>query len=222
MNTVQDIVKDIISYLQNIQDNLVGLVLPVLITALVSLITLITNTIMQIVVHNGKYNSDQYAIMQEFYPEFKAHLLGINVVLQELDRTSMCKELKDAIDKFLEYKHDDGEYRKKHFDEVQQVDGFISLMDTLLKRLVEINCYLRTCKVPRSPIMHPILRANVCKMLAACQSYSFLFCEYSKQSITGDTLKAELASLTKSWKMKVDYNTAKNYFFLLDKWLMKY
>ena len=217
-----DIVNDIISYLQNIQDNLVGLILPVLITALVSLVTLITNAIMQIVLQNGKYNSDQYTIMQEFYPEFKAHLLGLSVVLQELKRTSICKDLKSAVDKYLEYKRDDENYRINHPDEIQQIDTFNTLMDTLLTKLVNMNNYLLTCKIPRSPIMHPILRVNVCKMLVVSQSYSFLFCEYSNNSITGDTLKAELTNLKKNWKMKVDYDTAKKYILLLDKWLMKY
>ena len=62
------ITDNVIQYLQSIQDNLVGLVLPVLITAVVSPVTVSINSIIQLVLQNSKYNSEQYKIMQEFIP----------------------------------------------------------------------------------------------------------------------------------------------------------
>ena len=102
----------IIQYLQGIQDNLIGIVLPVLITSLVSLITVLINAFIQIILQNSKFNDEQYKIMQEFYPKLKIYLLELRFIMQEIICSPICSNLKVAIDKYIDIRDDEAGYRR--------------------------------------------------------------------------------------------------------------
>lgn len=211
---------DIINYLQNIQNNLIGLVLPVLITAFVSLVTLLVNTIMQITLQNSKFNSEQYTLMQVFYPKFKTHLLELKLIIQEMESSSMCSDLTTSIAKYIDIKKDEPEYRKRHSNELPNIDSFNTLMEALFTKLISMNDYLKTAKIPRPPIMHPLLGIKINKLLAVIQYYSFLFSGYRNRTINEDIFQQELENYNK--KAKMDYKKLKSYLSILDKWVLKY
>ena len=54
----------VIDILQSIQDDLVGIVLPVIITAFISVISIFVNAVMQIILRNSNINCEQYKLMQ--------------------------------------------------------------------------------------------------------------------------------------------------------------
>lgn len=213
---------NVIQYLQSIQDNLVGLVLPVLITAVVSLVTVSINSIIQLVLQNSKYNSEQYKIMQEFYPTLKGNLLELKLAIQEIVANPMCPNFKTAVDKYIEYKNNDIEYRTNHNNEVQYIDRFNTSMNSLSIKLDSVNKHLSTCKVPRVPIMHLFLKKNTKKMLASIQYYSLLWSKFYQNTISKDMFRKEIHNFKKNWKIEIDSGQIEKYLLLLDKWLMKY
>lgn len=213
---------NVIQYLQSIQDNLVGLVLPVLITAVVSLVTVSINSIIQLVLQNSKYNSEQYKIMQEFYPTMKGNLLELKLAIQEVVAIPMYSDFKTAIDKYIECKNNDIQYRIDHTDEVQYIDRFNSLMNTLSIKLDSINSHLSTCKIPRVPIMHLFLKNSIKKMLASIQYYSLLWSKFYHNTISKDMFKKELHDFKRNWDIEIGIEQTEKYLLLLDKWLMKY
>lgn len=214
--------NNVIQYLQSIQDNLVGIVLPVLITATVSLITVSINSIIQLVLQNSKHNSEQYKIMQEFYPTMKGKLLELKLAIQEVVTNPMCSDFKTAIDKYIEYKNNDIEYRTNHNNEVQYIDRFDTSMNNLSIKLDSINSYLSTCKIPRVPIMHLFLKHGIKKMLASIQYYSLLWSKFHNNTISKDMFRKEIHDFKENWKIEINSEQTEKYLLLLDKWLMKY
>lgn len=102
----------------------------------------------------------------------KGDLLELKLAIQEVVAIPMYSDFKTAIDKYIEYKNNDIQYRIDHTDEVQYIDRFNSLMNTLSIKLDSINSHLSTCKIPRVPIMHLFLKNSIKKMLASIQYYS--------------------------------------------------
>lgn len=214
--------ENIVKYLQNIQDNLVGLVLPVLITAVVSLITVSINAIIQLVLQNSKYNNEQYKIMQEFYPQLKCKLLELKFTFQEIQTIPIYSDLSTAILKYIEFKGNEVQYRRIHSNEIQYVDRFGILMDKLSKELDCLNNYLSTCKIPHVPIMHPFLKNSIKKMLASIQYYSLLWSKFHQNTISKEMFKREIIGLKKKWGINIDSKQTDYYLILLDRWLLKY
>ena len=214
--------ENIVQYLQNIQDNLVGLVLPVLITAVVSLITVSINAIIQLALQNSKYNSEQYKIMQEFYPQLKCKLLELKFTFQEIQTIPIYSDLSTAILKYIEFKGNEVQYRRIHSNEIQYVDRFGILMDKLSKELDCLNNYLSTCKIPHVPIMHPFLKNSIKKMLASIQYYSLLWSKFHQNTISKEMFKREIIGFKKKWGINIDSKQTDYYLMLLDRWLLKY
>lgn len=208
-----------IKYLQNIQENLVGIVLPVVITAAVSLITVLVNAILQIMLQNSKANWEQYKIMQDFYPNMKLNLLRLRVAIQEVEHSPLCTDLKEASVKYAKYKSDEAEYRKKNDNEVQDIDVFISMMEDFSNRVREINEYLINCTLPRPPILHPILKIKVNRMLANLQYAAFFWDEYYNKTIDVTVFQMEIE---KQLKKKFNSKKVKKYICLLDRWFFEY
>ena len=80
----------VIDILQSIQDDLVGIVLPVIITAFISVISIFVNAVMQIILRNSNINCEQYKLMQKFYPEMKISLLELKLSMKEVKSNSTC------------------------------------------------------------------------------------------------------------------------------------
>ena len=212
----------IIKYLQSIQDNMVGIVLPVVITAFVSLITVFTNTILQIILQYSKVNGEQYKIMQEFYPKMKLYLLESRLAIQEVENSPICEDLKRATLKYILYKSDEVQYRRNNENEVQHIDEFVLAMDNFSSCIREINSYLVACTLPRPPIIHPIFRIRVSKMLVVLQYYSLLWDKYYNNTLNITILKREIDGFKNKWKVEMNSKIITKYIKLLDKWFLQY
>lgn len=214
----------IVEYLQNIQENLVGIVFPVVITAFVSLFTVLANVILQIILQNSKTNWEQYKVMQKFYPDMRVHLLKLKIYLQGVEQSPISNDLKEASIKYISYKSDEVKYRMENSGEVQGIDKFIAVMDDFSGKLIEINSYLISCTLPRAPAFHPILKIKVQRMLANLQYFSFLWDEYHKKEIDVTIFQMEVENQYKKKfnGKKLDSKKVTKYICLLDKWVSKY
>ena len=63
---------------------MVGTLVPILIAAVVSLITLFTNTATKVLMENKKYNNEQYEIMKKFYPIIRKNLIKVDFEYKKL------------------------------------------------------------------------------------------------------------------------------------------
>ncbi len=213
---------DVIRYLQSIQDNLIGIVLPVLITAFVSLVTIFVNMFMQILTENNKINSEQYKLMQEFYPHMKISLLELKLNMQEVENNPIFSDWQTAINKYTNYKKNEKQYRKENENEVQNIDEFIESMDDFSKKVININDFLRKGIVPRTPVMRLLLKRKISKMLTILYYYSLLWNQYQAKNISAIIFRQEINDFKKNWKVEFDRNKIVEYLSLLDKWLLKY
>ncbi|MCM1375244.1 MAG: hypothetical protein NC305_04745 [Lachnospiraceae bacterium] len=212
----------IIDLLQSIQDNLVGIVLPVLITAFVSVISILANAVMQIILRNSNINGEQYKLMQIFYPKMKISLLELKFGMKEIQSNPIYTDMQCATRKYVEYKKDSANYVKKNENEIQNIDQFITAMEKYLSKITPIKEHLNNCTIPRPPVMHPIIKRKVSKMLAVLWYYSLLWDEYNIQHINGNIFQQEIKNLKKKWNVELTCEKIEEYICLLDKWLLKY
>lgn len=211
-----------VEILQNIQDNLVGIILPVLITAFVSIFSIFINAIMQIVMRISNINGEQYKLMQEFYPKMKINLLELKLSMKEVQNNQIYTNMQNAINKYIEYKKDDANYIRNHENEIQYIEQFITAMDNCVNKITLIKELLNNCTTPRTPIMHFLLEMQIHKMLNVLWYYSVLWDKYSTRLIRSDIFQQEIKNLKEKWKVELNYKKIEKYIKLLDKWLMKY
>lgn len=98
---------------------MIGIVLPVLITAFVSIISIFVNAVMQIVMRNSNINGEQYKLMQEFYPKMKISLLELKLSMKEVQGNKIYTDMQNAINKYVKYKKDRENYLKNNKNEIQ-------------------------------------------------------------------------------------------------------
>lgn len=214
--------NEIILYLKNIQDNLIGIILPVLITAFVSLATVLINAFIQIILQNSKFNNEQYKVMQEFYPKLKICLLELRLSMQEVKESPVCLDLMDAIHKYIEIRDNEVEYRNNHDNEIQFIDSFITIMNDFSIKVINMNNQILSSTIPRAPIMHPILKKKIGKMLVVLQYYSLLWDKYYTNKISVSIFKKELNDFEKNWNIIFDCKEIDKYLSLLSRWFVKY
>lgn len=213
---------EVIQYLQGIQDNIIGIILPVLITALVSLVTVLINAFIQIILQNSKFNDEQYKIMQEFYPKLKICLLELRFTMEEIKYSPTCLDLKSAIEKYIEIRSNEAGYRRNHDNEIQFIDSFIAVMNDYSNKVIDINNYLLACTLPKPPIIHPILKKRIGKMLVILQYYSQLWDQYCNNKISISIFKKEIKDFKSNWNVEFDCSEIDKYLYLLNKWFLKY
>lgn len=214
--------NQMIEYLQKIQDNLIGILLPVLITAFVSLVTVLINAVMQIIIQNSKINNEEYKFMQVFYPKIKLLLLEIKLTMQEIESNSIYTDMQTTIRKFINYTKDEVKYRKEHENEIQDIDRFITSINNYSIKIIELNNCLLNNTIPRIPIMHPILKKRINKMIAVLRYYSLLWNQYQTHSISVDIFQKEMDDFKKNWSVEFTNVKIDIYLSLLDKWLLIY
>lgn len=213
---------EIIKNLQNIQENLVGIILPVAITALVSLVTVLTNTYIQIKLQNYKFNSEQYKLMQDFYPKLKDYLLQLYLSMKDIEKNHLYSSLGNALDKYTSFNNSESKYRKHNTNEVQYIDDFAKAMGKYCEKTSDIYKYLFSCTLPRVPLGHPFLKKKTNKMICVLQYYSLLSNKYNKKETDSDFFSLEISNFEQKWKVKFNSLLVEKYLLLLDKWLMQY
>lgn len=214
--------NSVVEYLQKIQGDLVGIIIPVIITAIISLITMIVNSILKIMLENRKYNSEQYKIMQRFYPELKIILLELRFTLLELKNNSIYSDINKAIEKYVQFSRNETAYRKEYINEGSHIDSFIKQMRTYKKYMIDINKTLFEREIPAPPIMKPILRYNVNKMILELQCNSVLWKKYESNSMNDQFFLEEIKNAGNKQGAEINYERINKYISCLDKWFSKY
>lgn len=214
--------SEIIKNLQNIQENLVGIILPVAITALVSLITVITNAYIQIKLQNYNFNSQQYQLMQDFYPKLKKYLLQLKLTMEDIESSQLYSDFGSALDKYTSFSSNESKYRKQNANEMQYIDIFAKAIKEYCEKSSELYNYLFNCTIPKVPIGHYIFKKKTNKMLTVLQYYSLLSNMNNKNGFDNNFFKKEFGKFEHKWKIKFNSLLVEKYLLLLDKWLMKY
>jgi|GEM_PF-6724493 hypothetical protein len=212
----------VIDILQSIQDDLVGIVLSVIITAFISVISIFVNAVMQIILRNSNINCEQYKLMQKFYPEMKISLLELKLSMKEVKSNSIYSDMHNAINKYVEYKKDSANYVRRNKNEIQNIDQFITSMDKCIDKILYINEKLYNCTIPRTPVMHVLLKRRVSKMLAVLWYYSLLWDKYNTKLISTNIFLQEIKSFEGKMNVKLGYEKVEEYCYLLDKWFLRY
>lgn len=145
-----DTLNDIVSYLKDIQEDLIGILIPTVITAVISLFTLIINSIMQYKINDRQYKSKQYEIMREHYPSLKSNLVKIRCIYQNLEDNPLYQKSEFLITKYLRF--DWESYRQKlNNDETQWVDSFEENIQSLIKIFTQLNLFSVQIICPHHP-----------------------------------------------------------------------
>lgn len=214
--------EEIIKYLQNIQDNLIGIILPVLITAVISIITLFCNTLTQIVLQNSKNNSEQYKLMQAFYPKMKLLLLELKFIMQDIESNPIFTDWEIVIGKYISFKENEAKYRASHENEIENIDNLILLMDKFINKVIAVNEHLLEFAIPRTPVMHAFLKKEVNQMLGALYYYSSLWKQFQGKFISSKTFQYEISYFKNNWKTTIVSKKIEDYVLLLNTWFLKY
>lgn len=135
-----------------IQEKIIQFIIPVTITAVVSTITLITNSFLTIYGEIKKSRKDTYDNMKKFYPEFRTKLVYVDALYKEIINNEIYKKVNlnkqfDVIN-FLAYELDD--FIEQHnLEEDQDVANTLyTLIQDLIKEIIQINTFLSDCIVP--------------------------------------------------------------------------
>lgn len=132
---------DIVKNLQTIQEDLVGIVLPVVVTSCVSFVIVLINTMKEIFLQRAGFKFEQFKLMQEFYPQFKGYLLELKIIAEEIEDIPIVSDLQHAINKYIEIRKNERQYRTVHDDEIPYIDNFIKKMKCFSKKFTELNDY---------------------------------------------------------------------------------
>lgn len=135
----------IIEYLQGIQDNLIGILIPSILSVVVSIITLIVNSILQCNLSNRQYKSKQYEFMHKHYPKIKSILVYISASLQSVENSSLYKAKK--LSDYLGY---DWEERRSTLtiEQTQQIDDFESNIKNIIGKYIDLNVFFENNNLP--------------------------------------------------------------------------
>lgn len=213
--------SDTIALLKEIQSDLVGIILPVIITALASFITLIINSLLKIWLENKKNNTEQYKVMQNLYSEFKFDLLDISLFLTSIEQNNLHINMESSLKTYLQYKNDSTKYREEHEEQVDNIDEFIDSVELFMNAMRDLNDYLKKNNIPAVPAFHPIMKMKVNSMLAELQYLSAIISQYLENNISDNLLTS---AITQSQLNISEFNSELilKYIKLLDKWFKKY
>lgn len=214
--------KELIDALKCIQEDIIGIMLPVVITALVALITLIVNTYVKLSINNRTYNRQQHLVMKKIYPKLKNILLKLYLELASIENNSLYKSFLDAISDFVDFKKDESSYRNEHQNMVEDIDGFMSSIDSLFENIEKINELLNSVEIPSVPLFHLRLKRSIRKMLNNMQRVSFIISEYNSDGISGKILFDEIRLLDTNEGFILNKETINEYIEKTDKWMASY
>lgn len=213
---------EFIDVLKNIQQDLVGLILPVCITAIVSIITVVLNLSVKIVQENRRISIEQFKTMQDIYPQLRISIIEISISVSKIVSNPIYKNFKESLNKYLVYKKDEAQYRKNNKKEVENIDSFIDYMTEFLEQMSTLNSLLSTKKIPLISFYHPILKKKTNKMIATFHFYSVLFKKYIDSEVSGELLIAEMNFKKEKNLADLNFDDFKKYIVLLDKWFKSY
>lgn len=213
---------EVINYLKDIQENLVGIIVPVLITAIVTLITLIINTATKLWMENRKYNNEQFEKMKKFYPTLRTELIKVDFQYTKLKTNNLHTDIISSVIKYAEYKNNGAKYRKNHENEISNIDDFINTMERYLLSVKNVFLCLNNVTYPSTPIFHPVLKHKVRRILYIYGYFSLVVSKYLDNDIYNDLLISELKSLRKKTGMKFNEKVLEDAGKVIDKWFFSF
>lgn len=211
-------VNEIVDYLKNIQDNMVGIIVPALITAIVSLLTLGINSFIIVIQEKNKYKSIQFKEMQNIYPSLKIHLQNLRFFAldvresQRLYKTSMS----NALLEFFSFKKDEKSFRESHLKEIQEISKFVNSMENYVNEMMQLDMFFCNHSMPSPPWFHPILKHSLYKMIASLQFYTCLLSKIDQTPTELNLISKELSNF------RIDAEQLEKYILIIDKWYHAY
>ena len=211
---------DTINILQNIQGDLVGLLMPVMITAVVSLISISVTFILKVAKLKGTADYKRYLTMSKFYPPIKSILFELMMVTREIEDCKVQGNLYEKISKYVEYNENPINYRKNH--EEEYIDLLIQSVNKYKEIMVDLNNSLTKNRIPKPPVMHPFLKKKVIRLIGTLMVYSTLWKQYDTQKADPDMFQNQIEKWGKQKYSGMDYKAIERYATLMDTWLLKY
>lgn len=211
-------IDSILTYLQNIQHDLVGIIAPAIIAATVSLISLVVSSIISIIQEKREYNHKQFKYMQKAFPILKIHLqqMRFSINLAKQYTCSFGTSVSEALQNYHDFKINEGTYRINHQAEYREIDKFIDTMERYIDNADGIHQFFLHEALPAMPLLHPVLKRDVCKMLRTLQYWTHFLMQLKDTSIDGSFIKKELVNCT------LCAENLQKYIELLDKWHQAY
>lgn len=215
MNNQMD---SILTYLQNIQHDLVGIIIPAIIAATVSLISLVVGSAISIIQEKRKYNHEQFKYMQKVFPTLKIHLqqMRFSIDLAKEYTKSFGTSMQQALQNYHDFKVDECAYRKHHSTEGSEIDKFIHIMESYIEIVNSLHMFFLKETLPAIPLLHPFLKKDIYKMLGALQYWAQFLPQLNDTSIDSTFINKELKNYV------IDVVTLQKYIELLDKWHQAY
>ncbi len=135
-----------------LQDKIIQFIIPTLVAAIVSVITLIVNTSLTIRGEIIKKRKDTYENMKSFYPEFRTKLICINAIFSEIKLngiySKVCSGSIFNLTKFIQYDLDNFIDQYQLEEEQDLADSFLLLVQRLKDEVVSLNLFLKNQIVP--------------------------------------------------------------------------
>lgn len=221
----------LINQLKNIQNDLIGILVPVVITSVVTLLSLLINTIVKIIIVNKKYNMSQFEIMKNVYPKLKMILINIKVILLHIENIKLKASDKSnfkPISDYIEFKNNEGNYRNEHQEQIEYIDNLFNCVEKLFVQFFNLNKFFEETTLPNFPNFHPILKYKTSKMIGFLIYISSIIFQYVNEMIANEIIEKESDKFEVKEKIKKVENSGINsklfdeYIEILDKWFSKY
>lgn len=213
---------EVLDKLTKIQGDLVGIIISVAATAIVSLLTLFVNFLTKILVECNEYNKEQLEKMKKFYPEFKAKIVYLALLIKELDKNPLYSTISQMYGDYELCTKDEIQYRNNHKENLNNIDLFITESKKWVKNMATLNDFFENADIPMVPLYHPLLKHRVRKMLECLQYHSFLVFQYINNKISKDVFLDEINLLYANKKNTISNDCLQKYTKLLYKWYLKY
>ena len=129
----------IISELQQIQSDLVGILIPSIISAIVSIISIFINTLLQLKLSDREYKSEQYKLMRNHYPYLKSILMEISCCYINLENNGLY----DNSFNITDYIYYDWQlFRKKvPKDKIIFIDDYMNNIKKIVDLFLSLNLF---------------------------------------------------------------------------------
>ena len=138
----------IISELQQIQSDLVGILIPSIISAIVSIISIFINTLLQLKLSDREYKSEQYKLMRNHYPYLKSILMEISCCYINLENNGLY----DNSFNITDYIYYDWQlFRKKvPKDKIIFIDDYMNNIKKIVDLFLSLNLFFEKNNLPAS------------------------------------------------------------------------
>lgn len=134
------------------QEKIIQFIVPALIAASMSAISLFVSTFLTIRGEIIKKRKDTYENMKNFYPEFRTKLVCINAIYTEIANNSIfdrvCREEKFDLSRFVFCEIDDLIEQYNLHEEQDLANNFLVLVKKMIGEIVELNSFFMNQIVP--------------------------------------------------------------------------